>query len=511
MMVPEFRTEQPPRHGGETAAPVKVPVNDGLIPAAALKWGISTLLVYFAARLVFLACTVAATVPPDEITHAGLSTVFSKTFLLPLNSPETYQFGLVTNIPWLYYWLMGKLLHCNVFGLPDLVYLRLLNIPFAFGTVWYAVRLLRLFTESRLALLLLVVVMTNIPMFSFLSASVSYDNMANLLAAMAIYFQFAFFRRRAAGLLAASLICQLAGSLTKVTFLPLVLALNLLLLLCEWRNLAAFPAAVRHCFRSSARRASLAVVLLVILAGLNVQLYGGNYLRYGWLLPGMTEVISPQAAMKYRLGARGMIFNLYREEKISYTDALILAGEIAHPVDKADTFFLLMNYEKMKHNPQLWMDLPAYVKFWFKNMLGTIFGIKAHLGMFKPTLYMLPVYLLMALAPLGFLIRWRPREAGWLPAGLAAIAGFYAGYLLYAVNYDNYLNYGEPGLTMYGRYLFLLLAPVCVLMCHYLLLLWRSEQLRWSVALATALLFISYDFPWFLLHATPEWYDWMPR
>jgi len=124
---------------------------------------------------------------------------------------------------------------------------------------------------------------------------------------------------------------------------------------------------------------------------------------------------------------------------------------------------------------------------------------------------MLPVYLVMALATLGFLVRWRPREAGWLPPGLAAIALFYAGYLLYAVNYDNYLNYGEPGLTMYGRYLFLLLAPVCVLMCRYLLLLYRSEQLRWSLALATALLFIAYDFPWFLLHATPEWYDWMPR
>jgi len=64
---------------------------------------------------------------------------------------------------------------------------------------------------------------------------------------------------------------------------------------------------------------------------------------------------------------------------------------------------------------------------------------------------------------------------------------------------------------MYGRYLFLLLAPVCVLMSHYLLLLWRSEQLRCFLALATALLFIAYDFPWFLLHATPEWYDWLPR
>jgi hypothetical protein len=225
----------------------------------------------------------------------------------------------------------------------------------------------------------------------------------------------------------------------------------------------------------------------------------------------MAEVLSPEAAMKYRLGARSMIFNLYKDGKITYMDALILTGEIEHPGDKADTFYLLMNYEKLKRNPQLWMGPLTYVQFWFQNMLGTIFGIKAHLGMFKPPLYMLPVYLLMVLATLGFIVRWRPRESGWLPAGLAGVAVFYAGYLLYDVNYDNYLNYGEPGLTMYGRYLFLLLAPVYVLMCHYLLLLFRSNYIRWSLALSTALLFITYDFPWFLKHVTPEWYDWLPR
>jgi hypothetical protein len=29
--------------------------------------------------------------------------------------------------------------------------------------------------------------------------------------------------------------------------------------------------------------------------------------------------------------------------------------------------------------------------------------------------------------------------------------------------------------------------------------------------LATALLFIASDFPYFLMHATSRWYEWMPR
>jgi len=511
MMSPEFRSAQSHLDCRETTETVSARGNEGFISASALKWVISVLLIYFGARLVFLALSISSFVPPDEVTHAGLCKVFSKTFLTPVNSPETYQFGLVTNIPWLFYWIMGKLLHLNFFGLPDLVFLRLITIPFAFGTVWYAARLLRLFTDNRLTLLLLIVVLTNTAMFSFLSASVTYDNLTNLLAAMSIYYLFVFFRDRSGGLLVASFICQLAGSLTKITFLPLFLALTVLLLLYEWRNLTTFLAEARRYFETAPLRASLAVALLLIFAGLNLQLYGGNYLRYGALNPGMADVLSPQAAMEHRLDARGLIFNQYREGKISYMDALILAGEIKHSGDKADTFFLLMNYEKLKQNPQLWLGPLQYIKVWFINMAATVFGIKAHLIMVKEGISLIPLYVVLLLSLLGCVIRWRPGESGWMQLSLAAVAVFYAGFILYRFNYDSYLNYGAPGLTLYGRYLFPVLTPCSVLLCHYLLLLSRNDYIRWSLALATALLFIAYDFPWFLMHATPEWYDWLPR
>jgi len=494
-----------------TAESLPVPGNGSSVSATTLKWVTRVLLVYFGARLVFLALNISSFVPPDEVTHAGICKVFSRIFLLPVNSPETYEFGLVTNIPWLYYWTMGKLLHLNILGLPDLVFLRLLNIPLAFGTVWYGLRLLRLLTDNRLTRFLLIVLLTNTAMFTFLSASVSYDNLTNLLAAMSIYYLFAFFRERSGGLLAASLLCQMAGSLTKVTFLPLVLVLSVLLFIYEWRNLASFPGAVRHYFRTSPRRASLAVVMLLVAAGLNLQLYAGNYLHYGTLNPSMPTVLSPEKAMNYRLDARGMIFNQYKEGKISYLDALILTGEIKHPGDKADTFYLLMNYENLKRNPQLWLGPLQYIKVWFVNMVSTVFGIKAHLIMVKDLRYLVPLYVVMLLSLLGFIVRWRPGKSGWMPLSLATVAVFYAGFLLYRINYDTYLNYGAPGLTLYGRYLFPVLAPFCVLLCHYLLLLFRCDRIRWWLALSTSLLFISYDFPWFLLHVTPEWYDWLPR
>lgn len=475
-----------------------------------LKWLTMLLYAWFGVRLVYFALSLSSFAPPDEVSHAGICLLFSKVLLLPDNSSESYRFGLVTNIPWLYYRVMGTLLHGNITGLPDLVYLRLLNLPLAFGTVWYSLRLAELLGGDRLVRILLLAVVTNLAMFSFLSASVSYDNLTNLLAAMAICHLFIFFRNRSPGDLAVSFICQLAGCLTKVTFLPLVLALGVLLFLFEWRNFSCVPQGVRRWFHASGRRAAIAAAVLCIGLGLNLQLYAGNYLRYGSLNPPLAAVVSPQAAMEHRLDARGMIFSQYKEGKITYMEALMLTGEMDHPGDKADTFFLLMNYEKLKQNPGLWLTPLQYLKVWYINMVASTVGIKSHLVMPKDPRYLVPFYGIMLLALAGMALCWRPGRDGWTAPALGGVALFYAGFVLYEFNYPAYQNYGAPGLTLYGRYLFPVLAPVGVLTCHYLLQLVRGTAARAGIALAVALLFIAADFPWFLTHVTPEWQQWLP-
>lgn len=482
-----------------------------LISSSALKWGIGLFLVYFAARLLFLAASVSSYVPPDEITHAGLCQLFSKVLLLPGNSPDSYDLGLVTNTPWLYYWVMGKLLHLNIFALPDLFFLRLVNIPFAFGTIYYSWRLLKLVTEDRLTQLLLVVALSNLPMLSLLSASVSYDNMANFLAALATYYMFAFFRSNGAGLLAVSLIAQMTGALTKITMPLLALLLELLLLVHLVRQRRACAQGLAAFVKGAPLRALLAALLLFAGLSLNLQLYAGNYLHYGTLTPSMAQVLSPAAAMQNRIGARDTIFRDFAEGKISYMDALEKAGEIKHVGDKSDTFFLLMNYQGLKQNPALWMGLPQYALLWCQSMVGTIFGIKGHLFMGKDPGYLVPLYLLFAAAVAGLLLRWRPRHPGTMTASLAALAISFAGYLMYKVNYSSYLFYGTPGPTLHGRYLFTVLAPVSVLFCHYLLSLCRVGSVRVLLALCTAVIFIWYDFPWFLTHATAQWFSWPPQ
>lgn len=471
-----------------------------------LKWSVSLLLVYFGLRLLFFALAISPFVPPDEVTHFGVSRIFSEVFFLPENSPETYQYGLVTNTPYLYYWTMGRLLAVNVFGIPDLLFLRLLNIPFAFATLYFVWRMLRLLTDDRLAQLLLIVAMTNTLMFSFLSAFVTYDNLTNLLAAMAVYYLLAFFRTRSGNLLAFSFLCQLAGSLTKPAFLPLVLVLNILLFIHEFRNLRDLPGALPAYFKGEGWR-SLGLFLAILLGlTLNIHLYGGNYLHYGSLAPEMYEVLPPESAMQNRIAARDRIFMLLKGGHVSIDEALAMTSQISHPADRNDTIYLIENYAGRRYSGAQLLGPLEYIAPWGLHMLATIFGILGHRSMLNQGPTILPFIALMVLTVLGILIRWRPREAAWFPAYLAAIACFFGMFLMYAVNYRTYLYYESFILALQGRYIFPVLGPIYVLSSYYLLRLFKGGYARLGISVAASLFFIASDFPYFLLHVTPDWF-----
>ena len=62
-------------------------------------------------------------------------------------------------------------------------------------------------------------------------------------------------------------------------------------------------------------------------------------------------------------------------------------------------------------------------------------------------------------------------------------------------------------LALQGRYIFPVLGPIYIIVCYYLLRLFRSEYTRLVAAGAVSLLFIASDLPYFLLHATPDWFS----
>jgi hypothetical protein len=490
----------------ETSSSAGVAGNPDFPSARQFTWIAGLLLTYFGLRLLLFSIAIYPDVPPDEVTHVGVIRVFSHVFFLPQNSPGTYELGLVTNIPWLYYWIMGKLLALNIFGMPDLLFLRLMNIPIAFGTLYFAWRMLRLLTDDRLTQVLLIVAMTNTLMFTFLSSFVTYDNLTNLFAAMAMYCLLAFFKNRSGDLLAASFLCQMAGSLTKISFLPLILILTILLLVHEFKNLRLLPGALPAWFKTAGwRRWGLALAILFGLA-LNIQLYGGNYYHYGSPNPDLSEVVSPEAGMQNRLAARDMIFDQFKEGRISGQEAMDRASQIKNPGDRKDTIFLMENYFALKNNMIKMMGPLEYSALWAWYMSGGIFSIPVNYHLFTqgPTLW--PFAALGVLTGLGILARWRPSDLAWLPACMMVIVAFYGLFLLWFVNYPKYLYLGEFSSGVQGRYLFPVLGALYAVSSYYLLRLFRNGRLRLALSAAACIIFIAFDLPFFLINVTPDWF-----
>lgn len=471
-----------------------------------LKWILTIFSSYFFLRLLFFAFKISHFVPPDEVTHFGLVKIFSRVFFLPVNSSETYQYGLVTNIPWLYYWLMGKLLALNVFGMSDLLFLRLVNIPFAFGTVYFSWRLLRLLTDDRLMRLLLVVVMTNTLMFTFLSASISYDNLTNLLAVMAIYYMCAFFKERSGNLLLLSILCQLAGCLTKKTFLPLALILFLILIAREYRAVRGLPASLTGYLKTAGRTGVVLVLMISIGLAMNLQLYGGNLLEYGSVRPVMSDVLPLSAVMQNRLEAKDHIFDMYKQGQITFGEVLEMSSSISHEGERRDLIVLVQNYEWRKYQGEKLLSPLEFVVPWVRRMLGSVFGIIGHILMLNEGVALLPIIALFAIASLAGL-RWlRLREENGIPVTLAITASFYA-VILIVDNYTGAYKYFESfGVAIQGRYLFPVMSPLVVLFCYYFLRLFGSLKMRLGAFVLASLVFISLDLPFFLFHATPKWF-----
>lgn len=470
------------------------------------------LLVYFAARLIFLAVWLDHTVPPDETTHFGRVQAYATTLGIPEDSPSTYEFGLVTRIPYFYYWVMAKLQWANVLPVPDLLFLRLANVALSVLMVVYGWRWIRLLTRSRITQVLFLVVMTNTPALTGIGGSVSYDNLTNLLGAMAMYYLFAFFEARSPERLAKFLLATLAGCLTKITFLPLAFILVVILLVHERRALLDAPRRLLASLMPARPKRLALYALVVVFAALNVGLYGVNRLRYGSLVPGSQRVIGLENALQNRIFARNYVVNQFRKGAISYDEAVAMALEIKQPGNRRRALSLLA---VARHPPEarrasVW-GRDVYVGIWTHIMLLRVTGFDGHRVMLKSVTELLPLYAMLAVAGVMFArtIRWRYARGYPLYAAVAIL--FYVLVLMWQVNYPRYVASAVPDLDVRGRYLFPLWVPICGLFVYYLQHFF-PRRVRILLAAAVAVYFLLGDFPYFLFHVTPCWFkgtaDW---
>jgi len=472
----------------------------------------SILMTYFGVKAMYFALRIRERIFPDEISWYGMVQVFSRSRFLPVDSPESYPFGLVTHIPTLYFFVMGKVLTLNVFGINDLFFLRVVNVGIGVVTILFAWRLCCLLTDQVLVRLLFLTMLTNTLMFTFLFGAVSYDNLANLFAVMAFYFFCLFSLRRQVLSLQFALISVLAGCLTKVTFLPLALLFAIALFWRERGSIQNVRKYIGTIFSLTIIKSQLiAWLVIVVMAGAGVTLYGGNWLKYSQLSPGSEAILSLENALKYRIAARNYVLGSYKKDSISLLEAQRLALQIREEADRQDTLMLLdiaREEKNRKTSIEPVMGRLEYSLAWLGAVFSKTFGILAHKSMPKEGWKeMGPYYTFVVIALFGFFLRARDGLTGLKNCGfqLLFVTCGYLFILMQFVNYSIYQAAGVLNLALQGRYTFPVLVPFYILCAYYFVVAWPQRLRLWLTA-TLGVFFVSGEFPWFLQQVTPDWF-----
>lgn len=480
----------------------------------------ASVLLYAVARLVYLALFIDPALPPDEITHAGQARHHVAYWGLPADSETSYPHGLVSHRPFAYPWLLARWLSLDPGFTSDLVWLRLGNLALALATVWAALAWARRAGASFGARLLLALLLTNLPMWSFLSASVNYDNLAMLLATLAFALLARALDERSLEAALGALAALLLGALTKAALVPLAALLALAALVAEAAMRrgprAAQPARlpvglpVRHSarlpLRSTQSRPVLAglLVLTLSLGALAGFLYGRNVAKFGVLEPAANQVLPLAAANRNRIFRQEHVLRSYRAGAIDEQQAARELQQIEHPGDRAGAMWMLRRARELRDGRgEPLVGRVRYAGIWLPLMAERLFGVMGHRELYKSG-PLAAAYAIVAVAALGALA-WRVRRPGLHLRIAAAVAAGYALVLMQLVNYPIYRTSGLEVEAVQGRYLFPVLAPLLAAA----IIAMRDAlpaRARWPVGCAVALLFVLGDFPYLLWQAEPAWW-----
>ena len=297
----------------------------------------------------------------------------------------------------------------------------------------------------------------------------------------------------------------LAGMLTKNVFLPYAAGLVIIFLVGEREKIFSNSAWRQLDLRSFSKADYGKLFLVFVLLALNLNLYEANKIRYGQLIPAMDQVLGVENCLQNRLYLRGYVVGQFKAGKLSMLEAQRLALQIRDPGDRASAFDMLENarQEKTASRPER-MGRLAYSMEWTEYITARLYGIAAHLSLYKSERWLWGYYIIFLLS--FVLLAGRIGRLGAVPVGgILFIFLFYTLILMQIVNYNSYRSSGFVGLALTGRYLFPVIVPMYVLMAHGLM----SKMPKWwqcGGGVAVGGFFIWGGFPWFLQNVTAQWY-----
>lgn len=408
---------------------------------------------FFVLKGVEFAFTIKPGVPPDEHYHIELSQEYSKTTLFIENTTDTYDRGNVKDIPYLYHFVSGKLLNLNIVKLDDYIFLRLISLTFStFTCVFIYLTAKKLFKDKFSSLLALTIAI-NIPIFSFIAASVNYDSLNNMLAAISMYFYTRFARNQKFSDLLILGITLGLGLLTKTSFLPLALILGILLL-------------TRYKQVANSRKNLFLLTGLIVVFILNVHLYIRNLYIYYSFMPGCTDTLTHSQCLEN---------NIYRRD---YNSSL-------------------------QETPEL-LNVFQYSYEWARLMFIRTFNHVGHLSVIKRRLFLLPYFGLILAALVGLTSQLKQIKRIYID--FAIISVLYTLSLLYLKNYPDYLSHGVADQSVQGRYLLPILTPMIMLLVFGLRPYLKNRKIKFVLGVTIFAFLFWADYYYFETNLTPDWF-----
>lgn len=205
--------------------------NEPDIPSKIFVPIIIVIFAWFTYQTCFFAKNIKTNIFPDEQEHYDQVLLYSK------SSREDFKIGLAayktdpTNkLSPVYYFSIGTILsYAKTYSpnLDTLSFLRNLSIIFSLINLFIAYLLVKEITKNKLIQLSVLLMQTNILMFVFISAAVSYDNIINLLSTLSILFLIKILKKPRKipffFLFISLILINVLGIVIKATFIPLTI------------------------------------------------------------------------------------------------------------------------------------------------------------------------------------------------------------------------------------------------------------------------------------------------
>ena len=435
---------------------------------------LTLLFILYIASSSFFAMKLNEGIIPDEPHHYQVSKLFSTTWGIPPDSPETVPFAGVNYKPFLFYWINARIINLLDLAFPTFTERVVLIILRLFGVLYSTIAVIFVYLFSKEIInnpwgqLFVVFLLTNTLMFTFLSGGLNYDTLFFLCSFAGIYYITRVFKGKAFYKNnVAWLFFILIGSLVKMTMLPLAAITVLLWVVYLFKNYHAIDFRV-----SISLTTSFVVLLCVSLIGLNLFIYGGSIIKYHTLTPSCTHIFTESQCENYRLYIRDKALLL--ENKLSFVD--IMTGEYPDPIEYG-------------------------LDYWPSLMLERIYGILGH-RTYYPNI---TIFRLLFLWGIFLTIRYWEKPS-FILGGAFIIFLFYL-LVLFWTSYDTELFFGFKHVGIQGRYIFPVIGIFYTLLVYYYLKI-PSNIIRILTFEFTTIIFIFYSPIIFLLRFYTNLSEW---